>query len=276
MMIPLEVLEVIKKYLTNRALKTTALTGAGISKESGIPTFREDDGLWQKYNPSIYANLAGLMLRFLHGPQDVVNFATDFTEPILNARPNSAHMALATLEKDYNLSALITQNIDNLHQEAKSEQIIELHGNIYRAICQRCQSSFMISRKDLMNFIESLQKHSRSRIKLFRIYRELYPKCNCGGRFRPDIVFFGESLNQENIDRAYQVLSKSSLVFLVGTSSVVYPAASLPVYAKENGARIIEINLERSQLSDISDYNIFAKVTDAFTEILNYLKKGSA
>jgi len=247
------------------------LTGAGISAESGIPTFRGKGGLWEKYDPQIYANTEGLLSRFRRYPADIVNFMVDFYSLLLKARPNPAHLALSVLEKDNILSAIITQNIDNLHQVSGSRSVIELHGNAFRIRCTECPRKITLEEDRLKEMIDLLKINQNSRIKIIKIFSRYFPRCSCGSRFRIDIVLFGEMLPEESLSQAYKQLDNSDTLLLVGTSLVVYPAASLPLYAKEKGAKLMEINNEDSAFSDFCDYQIRGRASEVLPEIVKAL-----
>ena len=240
-----------------------ALTGAGISEESGVPTFRGEGGIWNKYNPTVYANPVGLIFTFITRPHRVSNFITEIYETLLNAEPNAAHVALAELERMGILSAVITQNIDNLHQKAGSTNVIELHGNMLRFRCTKCGKRYVLNEQEIESLLRLLRSSSR-----LALIKTLFPKCNCGGRKRPDVVLFGESLPTDEIERAYTEISKCDALLIIGTSGVVYPAASLPYYAKQRDAKIIEINPEGTPFSTISDYVLLGKAGDLLPEIV--------
>lgn len=248
------------------------LTGAGISAESGIPTFRGKGGLWEKYDPQVYANVEGLIATFGTHPQDVVDFIVDFYSVLLKAHPNPAHLALAVLEKQNLLTATITQNIDNLHQAAGSRNVIELHGNAFRIRCMRCPETIILEKDRLKEMVELLKINKDSRFKLLKILSRYFPRCNCGGRFRIDIVLFGEELAQDELAAAYEYLNNCNTLLLIGTSLVVYPAASLPAYARERGAKLIEINKEPSFFSDLCDYKIIGGASEVLPEIVSTLE----
>ncbi len=127
----------IKEHLKKG--KAVALTGAGISEESGVPTFRGEGGLWERFDPEVFANMPGLISQFMANSEKVVDFAHEFYSALLNANPNPAHLALTAMEKKGLLSAIITQNIDSLHQQSGSRSVIELHGNAYTIRCTRCE-----------------------------------------------------------------------------------------------------------------------------------------
>jgi len=251
--------------------KVACLTGAGISAESGIPTFRGKGGLWEKYDPETYANNEGLASLFKREPQGLVDFIVDFYSLLFKARPNPGHFALFALEKEGILSGVITQNIDNLHQQAGSRNVIELHGNAYRIRCSGCLKSITLEKDRLREMIELLKRKRDSRIQLLKVISRYFPRCSCGWRYRIDIVLFGEMLPEDELSRAYQKLKECSALLIVGSSLVVYPAASLPLYAKQRGVKLIEINSEPSAMSDLCDYHIRDQASVALPEILNLL-----
>jgi len=220
--------EVAERLL--EAQPASALTGAGISVESGIPPFRGREGLWSRYDPEEYATIEA----FNRDPAKVWQMLKEMMELLIRAKPNPAHLALAELERLGLLSSVITQNIDGLHQRAGSKKVIELHGSGDRLICTECRKVFPISPDLLLT---------------------LPPRCPCGGILRPDVVFFGEPLPEEAFSAALAEASSSRLFFVIGTSAVVYPAASLPLIAKREGAVIVEINQEQTVLAaGISHY----------------------
>ena len=135
-----------------------ALTGAGISEESGVPTFRGEDGIWERYRPELYANIPGLLFLLLTKPAKVADFIIEFYTTIIEARPNLAHFVLARLEKKGILDTVITQNVDNLHQEAGSKSVIELHGNVCRFKCTKCEKKEQFNRKQITDILEALRK----------------------------------------------------------------------------------------------------------------------
>ena len=245
------------------------LTGAGISAESGIPTFRGKGGLWEKYDPQIYSNPDGLLSVLRKHPQDLVNFVVDFYTILLKAKPNPGHLALAYLEKEGFLSSVITQNIDNLHQDAGSRCVTELHGNAYRIRCRGCSRKLTLEHERMQEFIQLLKYNKGSYSGVLKILSRYLPRCSCGARFRNDIVLFTEMLPEQELSFAYEQLDKCKLLLLVGTSLIVYPAAGLPLYAKRKGAKLIEINSEPSALSEICDYKILGKASVVLPEILS-------
>lgn len=255
--------------LIKRSEYIVAFTGAGISTESGIPQFRGKKGLWEKYSPEIYGTLPGLISQFLIFPEKVTQFVFDFLYPILNAKPNISHFTLAEFEKKGYLKSIITQNIDNLHQEAGSKKVIELHGNIYRWRCKRCKKRKVIKKEELLEFIEKL-KEIKGRKNIARFILN-FIKCECGRRIRPEIVFFGEFLPEKELEMAENESKKADLFIIIGTSGLVKPASELPYIAKENGARIVEINKEKSYYGNLADIIFNRKSTEVFEEIKSWL-----
>ncbi len=239
--------------------KAVALTGAGISAESGVPTFRGRGGLWEKYDPEIFANAQGLLSTFRLKPVEIVDFLTDLYSVLLKAKPNPAHFALAQMQNKGILDCVITQNIDDLDSLAGLDNVYELHGNAFRLRCQRCLRKINLNREKLAALIKEMKNCRNSKWKFLKLFSQFFPKCSCKDRFRIDIVLFGEMLEQDVLSKAYQAVKNCSSLFLIGTSGVVYPAAGLPFIAKQNGAKIIEINDNPSELSFISDYQILGK-----------------
>lgn len=225
-----------------------ALTGAGISVESGIPDFRGSQGLWDRYDPMEYAHIDA----FRANPLKVWQMLLELETLVGQARPNPAHLALAHLEDMGHLRAVITQNIDALHQMAGSKEVIEFHGNGGRLVCLSCGK---IASKDRVN------------------PKDLPPRCTCGGLLKPDVVFFGEPIPLGVSQRAFQVTRECDFMLVVGTSAVVAPASHLPFIAKQQGAIIVEINLERTHLSEtISDFILETSASKALSAILGFMR----
>ena len=227
-----------------------ALTGAGISTESGIPPFRGKGGLWEKFDPMEIAHIDALM----RDPARVWNILVkEMKEIVDTASPNDGHKGLAKLEKIGKLKTVITQNIDGLHQVAGNTDVIEFHGNFAWQRCMDCSRKYETRKVDVS---------------------EIPPRCSCGGILRPDAVFFGEMIPQDAMWRSRQAASDCDLMLVVGTSAVVQPAALMPVYAKETGAKIVEINPERTPLTaEISDYLIMGKAGEVMNQIVHVLEQ---
>jgi NAD-dependent protein deacetylase/lipoamidase len=229
------------------ARKTVALTGAGISAESGIPTFRDPGGLWDRYDPEEYATIEA----FRRDPGKVWRMMKDFTE-LKTARPNPGHFGLAQLEQFGLLRCIITQNVDNLHQAAGSRDVIEFHGNMRQVVCMSCRKVLPLDAISL---------------------ETLPPYCGCGGVFKPAGVFFGEPIPSQALYRSQEEAQSCDLILVIGTSAVVYPAADIPRVAKEAGAQVIEINPERTDLTDrLADFIIQEKAGIAIPQIIAAIK----
>ncbi len=214
--------------------RVAVLTGAGISAESGVPTFREaQTGLWSRYDPSQLATPEA----FHRDPQLVWEWYTWRRQLISQAQPNPGHFALVELETYFSQFSLITQNIDGLHRLAGSRSTIELHGDISRTKCS----------------LEDIQ------ISKWSENGEIPPHCpRCGGLLRPDVVWFGESLPEEALQTAIQIASNCQFFFSIGTSTLVEPAASLPFLALQNGAHVIEVNIDQTPLTSSADWHFAA------------------
>jgi NAD-dependent deacetylase len=207
------------------------LTGAGVSAESGVPTFRDaQTGLWAKYDPERLASPQG----FAADPGLVWRWYMARLGGVEQAAPNAGHLALAEMGRRWPGFALITQNVDDLHERAGSTGVIHLHGNIARFHCHICAAP------------HQLQADERT--------ADQPPRCAlCGGPVRPSVVWFGESLPHRELDAAIEAVSACDLLLVVGTSGLVYPAAQLPSYSKRAGARVMEINPEPGPLSSLAD-----------------------
>jgi NAD-dependent deacetylase len=215
------------------ASNIVAFSGAGLSADSGIPTYHGAGGLWNEYDPDKYANID----YFMHDPSYYWRFFRDVRYPILKeAKPNQGHLALAKMESQGKCQSVITQNIDGLHVEAGQQRVIELHGNTRRFYCLDCSKS--LSLNEAHELVSS----------------ELPPKCSCGGLIRPDVIFFGESLPSDALEEASRASHECDVFVVVGSSLVVQPAAQLPVLAKQNGAQLIIINIGETPLDYLADF----------------------
>jgi NAD-dependent deacetylase len=207
------------------------LTGAGISAESGIPTFRGAGGLWRNFRAEDLATPAA----FARDPKLVWEWYDWRRGLIAKAQPNPGHHAIAQLEQRTPKFTLITQNVDGLHRQAGSHNILEIHGSIWTLRCVQCGK----------------QQEDRT-VPL----NELPPKCACGGIQRPGVVWFGEGLDPEVWHNAEEAAISAEVLLVAGTSAVVYPAASLAPLAKQSGARVIEINLDETPISGVVDCSL--------------------
>jgi NAD-dependent deacetylase len=233
-----------------KSKKTIAFTGAGISVESGIPDFRGAQGLWQKYDPEEYAHIHA----FYSNPDRVWLMLKDMFALIMTARPNPAHLGLAELERMGLLSSVITQNVDGLHQAAGSRKVIEFHGTHRTLSCLKCSTTI-----------------DGTALKM----EDLPPRCSrCSSLLKPDVVFFGEPIPWEAQTTSFKESKTCSVVLVIGTSAVVYPAASIPITAKERGATVIEINMERTPLTDqVSDYFIAGSAGEIIPAMVEEVKR---
>jgi len=214
-----------------RATHPIAFTGAGISVPSGIPDFRSPGGLWTKYDPMKVATAQAIT----DNPKGVWEFLIDTIDLLERAQPNPAHLALAELEKKNKLMAIITQNVDNLHQRAGSKNVIEYHGNFENFYCNKCKKGY--SKEETKNLLK----------------KENPPRCECGGIIRPEVVFFGEPIPPLAYQQSLELIKKTDLLLIVGTSGEVAPANTIPRAIKSRGGKIIEINLGETYYYDISD-----------------------
>jgi len=239
--------ELIKKAAEDliAAKNVAALTGAGISNESGIPPFRGKGGLWERFDPMEYAHIDALM----RDPAKVWRVLFKEMKEILDrAKPNDGHKGLVKLEERDKLKTIITQNIDGLHQVAGNSDVIEFHGSFAWQRCMDCNRKYETRKVDVS---------------------EIPPRCDCSGILRPDAVFFGEVIPDNAMWRSRQAATDCDLMLVVGTSAVVQPASMMPVIAKNSGAKIIEINPERTPLTlDISDYLIMGKAGEVMNRIV--------
>ncbi|MEM3173058.1 MAG: NAD-dependent deacylase [Candidatus Nitrosotenuis sp.] len=224
------------------AQKIVFVTGAGISQESGIPTFRGKDGYWRKYDPMQLATIDA----FYENPKLVWEWYEDRRKNILAAHPNKGHLAIAELAK-YKDVVVLTQNIDGLHQRAGSKKVYELHGSIIRIKCTVCDY-----KDDITSSFDVLP-----------------PKCRCGNMLRPDVVWFGEPLPQDVWMEAIKHAQSCDVMVIAGTSLVVSPANHLPIYAKQNGAVLVEVNPERTVMSSEMDLSVRETSANALPQLLS-------
>jgi NAD-dependent deacetylase len=257
--------------LVSRAKRVVAFTGAGVSEESGIPTFRDPGGLWDRYDP--YEMGSGDIFTSIFGgsgvPGGVMSFITEMIEVLEKARPNPGHLALGELEKMGILRSVITQNIDNLHAEAGNSTVIEVHGNVFRLACLNCGGKTLLPREDFFTLGRELERLLAS-ADLAGIIR-LASRCACSGVCRPDVVGFGEPV--QDMPLAKREAKNCDLMLILGTSGAVYPAAYVPEYAKKAGARIIEINATACFFQELVDVGIIGKTGEILPRIVERVKE---
>jgi NAD-dependent deacetylase len=226
-----------------------ALTGAGISVESGIPAFRGAQGMWERYDPAEYATIGA----FLRDPEKVWEMLAEMIEVLTRAAPNPAHQGLAELERMGILRSVITQNVDGLHQAGGSGRVIEFHGNPRDLVCVACWKRYPSLRK---------------------IAEGIPPRCGCGAILKPDIVFFGEPIPWPAQGQAEEEARTCGVLLVIGTSAQVSPACDIPRIAKGRGAIIVEINPEETSLtSGITDIHLPGIASRVVGRLVELLKK---
>ncbi len=223
-----------------------ALTGAGISRESNIPTFRGEDGLWRNYDAMELATPSA----FARNPTLVWEWYTWRQGLISNCEPNPAHNTLVSWEKKGILKTLITQNVDGLHIRAGSVNVHEVHGDLWDLKCMSC------------NYRGRLNQPATG-----------IPPCpQCNNHLRPDVVWFGESLDPEIMGHVYNELERADVCIVIGTSALVQPAASFPLIVKQHGGKIIEVNVEQTMLTGLADYHLSGKAGETLPALDELMK----
>ncbi len=234
-----------------RSKYAIVFTGAGVSTESGIPDFRGPQGLWKRVDPEKFT-----ISYFISNPDEVWELFVNYLMISSDVKPNPAHKAIAELEALGIVKSVITQNVDGLHQRAGSRKVIELHGNLRYAVCINCGNRISLEEA----------------IKLFE-KKNSAPRCpKCGGLLKPDVVFFGEPLPQGALKAAFEEARKADVVLVVGSSLVVTPAAYVPMIAKENGAKLIIVNLEETAMDHLADVVIRGRAGEILPKIVERVK----
>lgn len=225
----------------------TVLTGAGISVESGIPDFRSKGGLWTRFPPEEYATISA----FRRDPEKVWRMLAEMEKVLDAASPNPAHRALAEMELRGLVGGIVTQNIDGLHQAAGSKKVVEFHGSHTTLSCLSCGAA-----------MNRLQARSLPQP----------PRCGCGAIVKPDVIFFGEMIPPQALLTAQELSSGCGAMLVIGTSAEVAPASQMPALAKRSGAKVIEINLERTMLTaTVTDVFIRGKAGESLPALLEAL-----
>ncbi len=228
-----------------------ALTGAGVSAESGIPTFRGEGGLWTTYDPVKVSSIES----FMADPAAYWKVSKDRGRVALAARPNPGHVALAAMEAAGRLEAIVTQNTDGLHQDSGSKRVIELHGSGRTVECLDCG-----------------RREPRSEVQA-RLDLEMPPRCrNCGGRFlKPTVVLFGEPMPPAAVQEAFELAARTDVMLVVGSSLVVYPAAEVPLVAARAGAQMIVINAEPTPFDRFASVVIHGRSGEVLPQIASLI-----
>jgi len=257
----MDILEPVEKESINKAAEllinsknAVVLTGAGISTESGIPDFRGESGIWAKYKPEIYGSIQS----FLNDPSKFWKMAEDIAPTLFNAEPNAGHYSIAALEKMNIVKAIITQNIDELHQKAGSIIVYEVHGNINRFSCLGCRASY--------NKQQLLRKMKKE--------KKLPPLCDfCATPLKPSVVLFGESLPNFEKYMSIDLAKKTDVMLIAGSSLSVAPVCDLPLYTVSEGGKLIIINDEPTYLDERAEIVINNKTGTMLPLIVEEIKK---
>jgi NAD-dependent deacetylase len=239
--------EELRKIFSKNS-KVAVLTGAGVSAESGMPTFRGEDGWWRNHRAEDLAT----PIAFARNPKLVWEWYDMRRKIIHDCSPNPGHETIAKMEEYFKDFNLITQNVDGLHQRAGNKDVIELHGNLWRVRCTEEEKTF-----DFMD------------VPL----KEVPPRCECGAIIRPDVVWFGEMLPREQMELAFERAQDSDIMFVIGTSAIVQPAASIPIIGKQSGATIIEVNLEPTPLTGLVDHSFLGKAGKVLPDLWKFVTK---
>ncbi|MDY6903601.1 MAG: NAD-dependent deacylase [Thermodesulfobacteriota bacterium] len=253
-----------------RSRNAVVSSGAGMSAESGIATFRDPGGVWERLDPAQVGTTAGLLNTLQNNPEPLISMFHELLDVFANAEPNAGHEALYELERMGILQTVITQNIDNLHQEAGSIKVIEVHGNGFRFRCLSCSTRVAMSRKGLIRDVrarlDQLTDYSPA------VLMDVMPQCDqCGSMMRPDVVMFGEAV--QHIPEAYAAVQSADAMLALGTSGVVYPAAAFPFEAKKAGAPVIVVNPNENAFDSVSDVYVPMKAGEALPALVDNVRR---
>jgi NAD-dependent deacetylase len=249
-----------------------ALTGAGVSAESGIPTFRDPGGIWDRFDPAEVGTFPGLLRFLLARPWDGIEFLKGLRGVFAAARPNPGHEALAALERLGHLRCVITQNVDGLHQRAGSSRVLEMHGTFARSRCMGCGAVVAQTMDEFLCELDQMIVKLASYMASHPAH--LLRRCECGGLVRWDFVAFGEAV--QCLDQATAEAGACDVMLVCGTSGVVYPAAALPETARECGALVVEVNPEATELSTVADVMLRGRAGDVLPELVAAVQARSA
>ena len=231
------------------ARKIVVFTGAGMSKDCGIDTYRGEDGVWEKYNVEDVATLEG----FIKDPEKVWRWNDARRQKVAGVTPHPGYEAVVGLEELFDDVTVVTQNIDGLHKEAGSSHVVELHGNVWLVRCAA----------------EDNEPWEDRRVPL----PEIPPRCECGGLIRPHIVWFGEPLDHDVLLEAMAASEGCDAMIVIGTTALVYPAAGMPHLAKRSGAAVVEVNIDPTPVTDYADVSLFGPAAEVLPELVGRLKE---
>ncbi|MFX1258012.1 MAG: NAD-dependent deacetylase [Promethearchaeota archaeon] len=240
-------------HLIKESKNIVILTGAGMSTESGIPDFRSPEiGLWNKVDPDEVASIHS----YVSNPSKNLKYMFELGTTIFKAKPNKGHKAITRLQRLGKLNWVLTQNIDGLHQKARTKNVIELHGNVNEAKCLRCGKIFPIT------------------IMINQVLKgELSPSCEiCTGLLKPNAIFFGEPLSSKTLKAADQIIDNCDLLIVLGSSLLVYPVAFYPRKALTRGAKVCIINIQETDIDSDADVVIHEKIGEIFPKIVQILE----
>jgi NAD-dependent deacetylase len=243
----------VNEHRRGRSIRIVVFTGAGVSAESGLATFRGVGGLWADFDPATLATPEA----FARDPKRVWDWYVSRYVGVRDSEPNAAHRAIARLAATFPSLLVVTQNIDRMHQRAGNRKVLELHGNIWNARCNACGREV-----DMATLIDLADPGPDA------------PRCGCGGRMRPSVVWFGERLPEAVFEEAAAAAADCDLFITVGTSATVYPAAGLIELAARRGAFVIEVNREETPLSHLAHRSFREPAGEALPALVDRLERG--
>lgn len=253
------------------AERVVVFSGAGLSAESGIATFRDVGGIWERFPAQDFAEVSGLIRTFMTRPDRLAEFVAEGVGDACRAEPNAAHLAIAELAGRVDVT-VVTQNIDGLHREAGSEVVHELHGSLFRLECTRCHRQEPVSREALREMADRLTEplpRVGRRTRLIRLILPVVRRCSsCRGRMRPAIVFFGEQLPPDAWQASQTACSHCDAMLVVGTSAQIYPAAMLPMLAHDSGAKVVVVTLDTDFAARWADHIVVGPAATVVPQIL--------
>ena len=244
-------------------------SGSGISAESGIPTFRDPGGIWDRFDPANFGTVEGVLAMAKRDPNLIREFLLETVQVFMQAKPNDGHIALAEIEEMGFLKSIITQNIDNLHNDAGNSAVYDVHGNLFRARCMNCDERQKLDKHEFLDSAFNLLNDADN-FTLEQVMT-IMPICSCGGLTRPDVVMFGEAV--QYIEESFKIAALCDVMLVLGTSGIVYPAAAIPQQAHQSGAKIIEINLSENSYSGITEVYIQGASGEAMPKIMEHLRR---